>query len=106
MVSYYIKKMAYTNKAVKVFRKKCRKITTDKEWQKIESIINFKCTNPKSKFEEICEMLGKERSEKLKKKFSKDKYKKYLDDKKEDIKNFKNSTYVMSYENYLKMVSS
>lgn len=106
MVSYNIKKMAYNYKAAKVLRKKCKKITTDKEWQTIESIINFKCTNSKSKFEKICEVLGKERSEKLKKKFSKDKYKKYIEDKKEDIKYLNNSNCVMSYENYLKMVSS
>ena len=98
--------MAYNYKAAKVLRKKCKKITTDKEWQTIESIINFKCTNSKSKFEKICEVLGKERSEKLKKKFSKDKYKKYIEDKKEDIKYLNNSNCVMSYENYLKMVSS
>ena len=67
--------MIFSNKAAKVLRKKCRKITTNKEWQTIESIINLKCNNSESKFVKICEVLGKERSEKLKIKFSKNKYK-------------------------------
>ncbi len=105
MVSYKIKKLIFNNKAAKVLRNKCKKITTTKEWQTIEAIINFKCTDSKSKFDKICEVLGDERSEKLKKKFNKSKYKKYLDDNIEDTKN-SSSNYAMSYDNYLKMVSS